>query len=111
MLALDEPSAALDPGQRERLWTFIADLARDGTTVVFSTHNVSEAQRYAARTIVLAEGELLFDGPPAELLAAAGSREPAAGVAQRAPLKGDLEHALVAFLEARAAGPATGPAA
>jgi ABC-2 type transport system ATP-binding protein len=94
VLALDEPTASLDPSQRERLWEFIAGLARGGTTVVFSTHNVSEAQRHAGRMLVLAEGRLLFDGPPAELLLEQGEDE-----------RGDLERALVSFLAARATQP------
>ena len=50
VLLLDEPSSSLDPRQRERLWEFVAALAREGgTTVVFSTHNVAEAERYADR--------------------------------------------------------------
>ncbi len=64
VLLLDEPSAALDPRQRERLWEFIGAL---GTTVVFSTHDVGEAERYADRVLVLADGELLFTGAPADL--------------------------------------------
>jgi ABC-2 type transport system ATP-binding protein len=48
-LLLDEPSASLDPRQRERLWEFIGGLAHRGTTVVFSTHNVAEVERYADR--------------------------------------------------------------
>jgi ABC-2 type transport system ATP-binding protein len=86
VLALDEPSASLDPGQRERLWEFIAGLARAGTAVLFSTHNVSEAQRNADRLLVLSEGRLLFAGSPAALLAATGHDG------------ADLEHALVRFL-------------
>jgi ABC-2 type transport system ATP-binding protein len=89
VLALDEPSASLDPGQRERLWEFIAGLARGGTAVLFSTHNVSEAQRHADRLLVLCDGRLLLDGPPGSLLAAAGGEG------------ADLEHALVRFLAAR----------
>ena len=42
---LDEPSASLDPRQRERLWEFIGGLAGRGTTVVYSTHNVAEVER------------------------------------------------------------------
>jgi len=90
VLALDEPSASLDPGQRERLWKFIATLARSGTAVLFSTHNVSEAQRYAQRVLVLADGRLLFDGPPRSLLLEGGADE-----------GGDLEQALVRFLASR----------
>ena len=66
-LLLDEPSASLDPRQRERLWEFIGGLAGRGTTVVFSTHNVAEVERYADRVLVLVDGELLFTGTPAEL--------------------------------------------
>jgi ABC-2 type transport system ATP-binding protein len=91
VLALDEPSASLDPGQRERLWEFIAGLAQAGTAVLFSTHNVSEAQRHADRLLVLCQGRLLLDGPPAALLTAAGEEDR------------DLEHALVRFLAAQAA--------
>jgi ABC-2 type transport system ATP-binding protein len=88
VLALDEPSTALDPGQRERLWHFVRGLAEGGTSVLFSTHNVVEAERYADRVIVLDRGRLLFDGAPDALL----EKVP---VAER----GDFEQALVAFLE------------
>jgi ABC-2 type transport system ATP-binding protein len=91
VLALDEPTASLDPAQRERMWTFVKQLAGRGTTVLFSTHNVSEAQRHATRVLVLAEGRLLFDGAPGELLAAQGEVDGA-----------DLERALVGFLAAHA---------
>jgi ABC-2 type transport system ATP-binding protein len=89
-LALDEPSSALDPGQRERLWKFVGALARGGTSVLFSTHHLGEVRRYATRAIVLADGELLFDGAPAELIAANGG-----------DFEADFEAAFVAFLRAR----------
>jgi len=85
VLLLDEPSTALDPRQRELLWDFISGLASAGTTVVFSTHNVGEAERYADRVLVLADGELLFDGAPAQLVS--GQR--------------DFERAFVRFLHER----------
>jgi ABC-2 type transport system ATP-binding protein len=91
VLALDEPSSALDPGQRERLWEFVGGLAAEGTAVVFSTHHVGEAQRYADRVLVLSGGRLLFDGPPADLLREGGEDQ-----------GGDLERALVGYLAARA---------
>jgi ABC-2 type transport system ATP-binding protein len=93
LLALDEPSASLDPAQRERLWAFISALARTGTAVVFSTHNVSEAQRYADRVLVLAAGRLCFDGTPNALLEAGGEGG-----------GGNLERALVVFLHEGTAG-------
>jgi ABC-2 type transport system ATP-binding protein len=87
-LLLDEPSASLDPRQRERLWGFIGGLAREGTAVVYSTHDVGEAERYADRVLVLADGELLFTGTPAELERAVGDAA-------------DFESAFVRFLHAR----------
>jgi ABC-2 type transport system ATP-binding protein len=89
VLALDEPSSALDPAQRARLWDFVGSLAAAGTSVVFSTHDVNEVQRYAKRALVLAGGELLFDGSPEALLAAAGEEN------------GDFEGAFVSFLRGR----------
>jgi ABC-2 type transport system ATP-binding protein len=71
VLALDEPSSSLDLRQRERLWRFICKHSQQGGCVVFSTHNVAEAERYAQQVIVLADGELLFSGSPQELARAA----------------------------------------
>ena len=89
VLLLDEPSSSLDPRQRERLWEFVGALARGGTAVVFTTHNVGEAERWAHRVLVLADGELVFTGTPADLAAAAGD-----GTA-------DFEGAFVHFLRER----------
>jgi ABC-2 type transport system ATP-binding protein len=73
VLLLDEPSSALDPRQRERLWEFILRLAGEGTTVVYATHHIPEADRYANKLIVLADGERVFDGSPRELEQATGT--------------------------------------
>ncbi len=89
VLLLDEPSASLDPRQRERLWEFIGRLAGRGTSVVFSSHNVAEAERYASRVLVLVDGELLFTGTPRELERTVGG-DPR-----------DFEAAFVRFLHAR----------
>jgi ABC-2 type transport system ATP-binding protein len=64
VLLLDEPSSALDPRQRARLWEFIAMLADGGTSVVYSTHDVLEAQHHADRVLALDEGRLVFAGAP-----------------------------------------------
>lgn len=90
VLLLDEPSAGLDPRQRERLWEFVLGLAGAGTTVIFSTHNIAEAERYGQRLLVLADGDALFDGTSGDLHAAA----PEAGAR-------DFEQAFVAFLRDR----------
>lgn len=102
-LLLDEPSGALDPRQRERLWEFIGVLADRGTTVVYSTHNVSEAERYGDRVLVLVDGELLFTGSPAELERTVVGHDSRGrgGDAARGGGAPDFEAAFVAFLRER----------
>ncbi len=96
VLLLDEPSASLDPRQRARLWEFVGAQAARGTAVIFSTHDVQEAERYADRVLVLADGELLFAGTAAELAAAVV--EPGGGDAAGPR---DFETAFVRFLHER----------
>jgi ABC-2 type transport system ATP-binding protein len=74
VLLLDEPSSGLDPSQRVRLWEFVAGLAKAGTTVLYSTHQIEEASHYGDRLVVLADGETIFDGSFAQLRRAAGPR-------------------------------------
>jgi ABC-2 type transport system ATP-binding protein len=73
VLLLDEPSTALDPRQRERLWEFLRGLLEGGTAIVYSTHNVQEAERHADRVVVLADGEAVHTGSPRELEEAVGA--------------------------------------
>jgi ABC-2 type transport system ATP-binding protein len=94
VLLLDEPSVGLDPRQRARLWEFVSALAGRGTTVIFSTHDIQEAERYGGRLLVLADGEALFDGAPEELREAVRREAPEA--ADR-----DFETAFVAYLHHR----------
>ena len=93
-LLLDEPSVGLDPRQRARLWEFVGTLAGGGTTVIFSTHDIQEAERYGRRLLVLADGESLFDGSPEELRDVVRSEAPEAAST-------DFETAFVAFLHHR----------
>ena len=93
-LLLDEPSVGLDPRQRARIWEFVEALAERGTTVIFTTHDIQEAERYGKRLLVLADGERLFDGPPEGLRGAVRTEAPEA--ASR-----DFETAFVAFLHHR----------
>jgi ABC-2 type transport system ATP-binding protein len=94
VLLLDEPSVGLDPRQRARLWGFISGLAGGGTSVVFSTHDIQEAERYGQRLLVLADGEALFDGSATELRDAVRGEAPEAAGS-------DFETAFVAFLQHR----------
>jgi ABC-2 type transport system ATP-binding protein len=93
-LLLDEPSVGLDPRQRARLWSFVLALVERGATVIFSTHDIQEAERYGQRLLVLADGESLFDGTPEELRGAVRGEAPEAAGS-------DFETAFVAFLQHR----------
>jgi len=65
VLLLDEPTAALDPGQRRRLWETVTALRDEGGSVVFATQNLEELELYADRVAVLQRGQLTFVGPTA----------------------------------------------
>ncbi|WP_324716696.1 ATP-binding cassette domain-containing protein [Carboxydochorda subterranea] len=73
LLFLDEPTAGLDPQNREALWDAIRDLRRrDGVTVVLTTHYLEEAERLADRVAVIDRGRILQEGTPGELVRALG---------------------------------------
>lgn len=69
VLLMDEATASLDPATSGKLLDLLAGL--DEVTVISSTHNLSLAEELGTRAILLAPGRpgILFDGPPAELLA------------------------------------------
>ncbi|HJZ36912.1 MAG TPA: ABC transporter ATP-binding protein [Solirubrobacterales bacterium] len=96
VLLLDEPSVGLDPRQRARLWEFVSGLAVRGTTVIFSTHDIQEAERYGRRMLVLADGEALFDGSADELREAVRHDAADPGASDR-----DFETAFVTYLQHR----------
>lgn len=67
-LVLDEPSAGLDPGSRERVFKEIFELHKTRKlAVVLVTHSMDEAARYADRMLVINSGKLLYDGVPKEI--------------------------------------------
>ena len=84
LLLLDEPTAGVDPKARREFWDQIHDLAREGLTVLVSTHYMDEAERCNA-IVYLDTGRLLARGSVAEIIASSGlvtwhvqARDPAA---------------------------------
>jgi ABC-2 type transport system ATP-binding protein len=74
LLVLDEPTAALDVQARRDLWGTLDDHTRRyGTTVLFSTHYLEEADQQAARIVLMGAGRVTADGTPAQVKAAAGA--------------------------------------
>jgi energy-coupling factor transport system ATP-binding protein len=68
LLLLDEPTRGLDYRAKERLATLLGELAAEGTAVVLATHDVELAAEIATRTVVLADGEVVADGPTPEVV-------------------------------------------
>jgi len=62
VLLLDEPTAALDPEQRRRLWERVAALREAGGAIVFATQNLEEVELVANRVAALRDGRLVFTG-------------------------------------------------
>ena len=69
---LDEPTTGLDPRSRITMWEFIADLVRDGTTILLTTQYLEEADRLADSIIVLNKGKIIARGTANELKAQTG---------------------------------------
>jgi len=63
VLLLDEPTAALDPEQRRRLWDRCMALRDAGGGLVFATQDLDEVARRADRVAALRDGRLIFSGP------------------------------------------------
>jgi ABC-type multidrug transport system ATPase subunit len=62
-LLLDEPTAALDPEQRSRLWNRLETSRADGIALLFVTQHVEEVERHAERVVALRDGAVVFAGP------------------------------------------------
>lgn len=68
ILILDEPMTGLDYGYQVRLLHHLVDLAGSGHSILFSTHNPERAVRVATRIVVLRDGTIMADGPPAQII-------------------------------------------
>ncbi|MER6019571.1 ABC transporter ATP-binding protein [Streptomyces anulatus] len=70
VLLLDEPTRGLDYRAKTQLIAMVDELAAEGRSVVISTHDVEFAARAADRVVVLAEGDVVADGPTTEVIVA-----------------------------------------
>ena len=68
VLLLDEPATFLDLKHTAAMQALLSALARDGMLVVAVTHDLNLALRHAHRVLILADGRVAADGPPAEVL-------------------------------------------
>ncbi|UYQ61841.1 ABC transporter ATP-binding protein [Streptomyces peucetius] len=68
LLLLDEPTRGLDYAAKARLVAILRGLARNGHAIVMATHDVELAAELAHRVVILADGEVVADGPTAEVV-------------------------------------------
>ncbi len=97
ILFLDEPTSGVDPIARREFWARINALAESGVTILVTTHFMDEAN-YCDRLVIMAEGEVLAAGTPAELKARF-----------KGPDRPDptMEDAFIALIEGRESGGST----
>ena len=69
LIIVDEPTAGLDPAERNRFLNLLASIGRE-VTVILSTHIVDDVRELCSRMAIIADGEVLLEGVPSETLAA-----------------------------------------
>ena len=67
LLYLDEPTTGFDPAARRGAWDLVRQLRTAGTTILLTTHDMAEAQALADRVVLLSDGTVVAEGPPASL--------------------------------------------
>jgi ABC-2 type transport system ATP-binding protein len=93
LLVLDEPTAAMDVEVRRAFWASMREYTQSGRTVLFATHYLEEADAFADRVVVLANGVIVADGTGAQIKASVAGRTisaviPGAGTAEVGALPG-----------------------
>ena len=73
VLFLDEPTTGLDPASRRAIWDEVESLRESGVTVLLTTQYLEEADRLADRVAIMADGEIVSTGTPAELKSGLGA--------------------------------------
>ena len=74
LVILDEPTTGMDVAARQSFWEAMRADAALGRTIVFATHYLAEADEFAERTVLMAGGRIVEDGPTADVRAAFGGR-------------------------------------
>ena len=69
LIIVDEPTAGLDPAERNRFLNLLSSIGRD-VTVILSTHIVDDVRELCSRMAIIASGEVLLEGSPNEALLA-----------------------------------------
>lgn len=67
LIFLDEPTAALDPRNRQDIHKLMLELQQQGKTIVFTSHDMDEVHQLATRVLVIDQGKVIAEGEPTEL--------------------------------------------
>jgi tungstate transport system ATP-binding protein len=78
VLLLDEPTASLDPAATQAVETFLGQIAKAGTKIIMTTHDLGQAHRLADEVLFLHRGRLVEHGPALEFFSAPQSKEASA---------------------------------
>ncbi|MEM2023168.1 MAG: energy-coupling factor transporter ATPase [Candidatus Caldarchaeum sp.] len=63
IIILDEPTTGLSPGETTALMDLVAQLSKEGTTIITITHDMWVVAKYCHRTVLMSEGRIIMDGP------------------------------------------------
>jgi ABC-2 type transport system ATP-binding protein len=70
LLLLDEPTNALDPSARVLLWQLLKTYQQQGNTILLASHDLDSIQQYCSRVVLFAQGRIVADATPTELVLA-----------------------------------------
>jgi ABC-2 type transport system ATP-binding protein len=90
LLVLDEPTVGMDVESRRAFWGSMREFAARGKTVLFATHYLEEADAYADRAVLMADGMIVADGSTGAIRALVGSRTIRATLPDHDDRLGDL---------------------
>lgn len=75
VVLLDEPTVGIDPQARNNIMDIIREIAREGTTIIFTTHHLEEAEDLCERIAIMDHGKILATGTVDELAKVAGDED------------------------------------
>jgi neutral amino acid transport system ATP-binding protein len=100
MVMLDEPMAGVNPALTQSLLHHVKDLREDGMTVLFVEHDMDMVRDISDWVMVMAQGRLIAEGPPDEIMANDAVIDAYLGGHHDAPLSVEEEEAQIAAAEA-----------
>ncbi|EGQ3394419.1 TPA: ABC transporter ATP-binding protein [Staphylococcus delphini] len=68
IIILDEPTAGIDPQIKRLIWTQLSNFISDYTSIIYTTHDMNEAENFSDRIIIIDQGEIIEDSTPKSLL-------------------------------------------